>query len=61
MSQPAKRTGNPEWAAWLEANQDACYTSSAVIAQLAYWVRSKDGKQREALPAWLTCVIADLT
>lgn len=28
-----------------------------MIAQLAYWVRSKRGKQREALQAWLTQLI----
>ena len=28
-----------------------------MIAQLAYWVRSKRGKQREALQAWLTRLI----
>ncbi len=27
------------------------------IAQLAYWVRSKQGRQREALQKWLTQLI----
>jgi predicted nucleic acid-binding protein len=57
LSQPAKRKGDPRVVAWLEAEQDACYTSSVVIAQLAYWVRSKDGKSRDALQAWLTRLI----
>jgi predicted nucleic acid-binding protein len=41
------------------ANQqsDSCYTSAIVIAQLAYWVRSKEGRQRRALQAWLTKLI----
>jgi predicted nucleic acid-binding protein len=34
-----------------------CYTSAIVIAQLAYWVRSKRGKQRVALQSWLTQLI----
>ena len=33
--------------AWLEAEQDRCYTSAVVIAQLAYWVRTKEGRQRQ--------------
>ena len=28
-----------------------------MIAQLAYWVRSKDGRQRDALQTWLTRLI----
>ena len=54
LSQPAKKNGDPRVVAWLEAEQDRCYTSSIVIAQLAYWVRTKQGRQREALQAWLT-------
>jgi hypothetical protein len=40
--------------AWLEREKEHCYTSAIVIAQLAYWVRSKEGRQRQALQAWLT-------
>ena len=54
LSQPAKKTGNPRVVAWLEAEQDHCYTSSIVIAQVAYWVRTKEGRRRDALQAWLT-------
>lgn len=57
LSQPAKRLGNAQVIAWLEKEKDACYTSSIVIAQLAYWVRSKEGKSREALQAWLTRLV----
>jgi predicted nucleic acid-binding protein len=57
LSQPAKRHGDARVIAWLEAESDNCYTSSIVMAQLAYWVRSKEGKQREALQAWLTRLI----
>ncbi|MCC6170902.1 MAG: type II toxin-antitoxin system VapC family toxin [Gammaproteobacteria bacterium] len=57
LSQPAKKTGDPRVIAWLEDHQDRCYTSSIVIAQLAFWVRSKRGKQRTALQAWLTDLI----
>jgi toxin FitB len=54
LSQPAKTSGDPRVIAWLEAHQDDCYTSSMVIAQLAFWVRSKQGKRRDRLQAWLT-------
>lgn len=57
LSQPAKKNGDPRVIAWLEAERDRCYTSAVVIAQLAYWVRTKQGRQREALQAWLTRLI----
>ena len=57
LSQPAKKAGNVRVIAWLEAHKDECYTSSIVIAQLAFWVRSKRGKQRVALQKWLTNLI----
>jgi toxin FitB len=57
LCQPAKRNGDPRVIAWLERERDRCYTSAVVIAQLAYWVRSKQGRQREALQAWLTRLI----
>ena len=57
ISQPAKRRGDSRVVAWIEREKDQCYTSSVVIAQLAYWVRSKEGRQRVALQAWLTRLI----
>ena len=54
LSQPAKTNGNPQVIAWLTVEKDNCYTSAIVIGQLAYWVRSKEGRQRTALQAWLT-------
>jgi len=57
LSQPAKRLGNARVISWLEKHKDSCYTSSIVIAQLAFWVRSKRGKQRVALQKWLTELI----
>jgi predicted nucleic acid-binding protein len=30
---------------------------SGVVAQLAYWVRTKEGRQRQALQAWLTRLV----
>jgi predicted nucleic acid-binding protein len=54
ISQPAKRRGDARVIAWLERERDQCYTSAVVIAQLAYWVRSKEGRQREQLQTWLT-------
>ncbi len=57
LSQPAKRRGDVRVIAWLEQEKDRCYTSAVVIAQLAYWVRSKEGRQRQVLQAWLTRLI----
>jgi predicted nucleic acid-binding protein len=54
LSQPAKKAGDARVVAWLHEQRDECYTSSIVIAQLAFWVRSKQGRQRERLQAWLT-------
>lgn len=57
LSQPAKKHGDSRVVAWLEAQQDECYTSAVVIAQLAFWVRTKEGRQREALQTWLTRLV----
>jgi toxin FitB len=54
LSQPAKKKGHAGVIAWLEQEKDNCYTSAIVIAQLAYWVRSMQGKHRETLQKWLT-------
>jgi toxin FitB len=53
LSQPAKRHGDRRVIAWLEREEARCHTSTIVIAQLAYWVRSKEGKPRDALQKWL--------
>src|SRR4026208_2215870 len=60
ICQPAKKKGDPKVIAWLESEQDRCYTSAVVIAQLAYWVRTKEGRQRQALQAWLTRLVEAL-
>ena len=57
ICQPAKRHGDALVIAWLEEEQDSCYTSAVVIAQRAYWVRTKDGRQRQVLQAWLTRLV----
>jgi len=54
LSQPAKQAGHSTVITWLEQEQDNCYTSTIVIAQLAFWVRCKEGKQRRELQDWLT-------
>jgi toxin FitB len=54
LSQPAKKIGDARVITWIEKHQHQCYTSSIVIAQLAFWVRTKRGKQRVALQKWLT-------
>jgi toxin FitB len=53
LSQPAKRNGDRGVIDWLEREESRCQTSTIVVAQLAYWVRSKEGRSREALQAWL--------
>ena len=57
LSQAVKRKGDPRIVAWIEANRDACFTSTVVIAQLAYWVQTKEGRQRAVLQSWLTRLI----
>lgn len=57
LSQPAKKNGDPNVIAWLEREKERCYTSAVVIAQLAYWVRTKQGRQRQALQSWLTRLV----
>jgi len=53
ICQPAKRHGDTRVIAWLHQERDRCFTSAIVIAQLAYWVRSKEGRQRRDLQDWL--------
>jgi toxin FitB len=53
LSQPAKRGGDGRVIAWLEREEAVCHTSTVVVAQLAYWVRTKEGRQRETLQRWL--------
>ena len=60
LSQPAKRNGNGKVIAWLEREAARTYTSTVVIAQLAYWVRSKEGRQRVLLQSWLRELIDSL-
>ena len=54
LSQPVKTHGNPAVIAWLEREQEECYTSTIVIAQVAFWIRTKEGRARERLQHWLT-------
>lgn len=59
ISQPAKTQGNRAVIEWLEREQDNCYTSAIVIAQIAYWIRTKEGSIRTRLQQWLRrCVEA---
>ena len=53
LSQPVKTHGNRAVIEWLERQQDECYTSTIVIAQIAYWVRTKEGRTRTRLQQWL--------
>jgi predicted nucleic acid-binding protein len=56
LCQPGKRHGDARVVAWLEREKNQCYTS-AVLTQLAYWVRTKEGRQRQDLQAWLTRLV----
>lgn len=60
LSQPAKSHPDAKVIAWLEREETRSYTSAIVIAQLAYWVRSKEGKQRGTLQKWLHELINSL-
>ena len=60
LSQPAKRRGDVRVLAWLAKEEGRCYTSAIVIAQLAYWVRTKQGREQAALQAWLRELIDSL-
>ena len=60
LCQPVKTHGSRAVIAWLEQEQNDCYTSTIVIAQVAYWVRTKEGRSRERLQQWLTQSIAAL-
>lgn len=57
ICQPAKRLGDARVIRWLHQERDRCFTSTIVIAQLAYWVRSKEGRQRRDLQVWLRKLI----
>jgi predicted nucleic acid-binding protein len=58
ICQPAKRHGDPRIVAWLEREKDECYTSAIVVTQLAYWVRTKQGRQRQVLQSWLVRLVS---
>jgi hypothetical protein len=53
LSQPAKQHGDARVVAWLEVEEAHCYTSAVVVAQLAYWVRTREGSRRVVLQRWL--------
>ncbi len=54
LSQPAKKVGDPNVIAWLEENSLDCYVSTVALGQIAFWVRTREGRQRAAHQAWLT-------
>ena len=54
MSQPVKKHGNRAVIAWIEREQADSYTSAVVIAQIAFWIRTKQGASRERLQDWLS-------
>ena len=60
LSQPIKTHGNRVVNEWLEREQEACYKSTIVIAQIAYWVRTKEGRTRTRLQHWLRQSIESL-
>ena len=54
LSQPVKSRGNQAVIEWLDREADNAFTSSIVIAQVAFWVRTKEGVARERLQRWLS-------
>jgi predicted nucleic acid-binding protein len=60
LSQPAKRKGEARVIAWLRREADRCYTSAVVIGQIAYWVRTREGRKRALLQSWLRRLVDSL-
>jgi predicted nucleic acid-binding protein len=57
LSQLAKRQRDQKIVAWIKEQRAKLYTSSIVIAQLGYWIRTETGVQRQQLQSWLTGVL----
>ena len=57
LSQLAKRQPERKVVIWLEEQRSKLYTSSIVIAQVSYWIRTKTGAQRHQLQSWLSGVL----
>ena len=57
LSQLAKRQPERKVVIWLEEQRSELYTSSIVIAQVSYWIRTKTGAQRQQLQSWLSGVL----
>jgi len=53
LCQPVKTNGHRGVIEWLEREQAECFTSTVVIAQVAYWIRTKEGRTRQRLQSWL--------
>ena len=53
LCQPVKTQGERAVIEWLEREQDDCYTSAIIIAQVAHWIRTKQGRTRTRLQQWL--------
>jgi predicted nucleic acid-binding protein len=53
LCQPVKTNGHRGVIEWLEREQAECFTSTVVIAQVAYWIRTKEGRTRQRLQWWL--------
>jgi toxin FitB len=54
LCQPVKTNGHRGVIAWLEREQEECYTSTVVIAQVAYWIRTTEGRTRSRLQTWFS-------
>jgi len=52
LSQPSKSKGEARVVQWLEEQRSRAYTSAIVIAQLARWMQTKEGKTRADLEVW---------
>jgi predicted nucleic acid-binding protein len=60
LCQPVKTRGNRAVIQWLEREQADCFTSTVVIAQVAYWIRTKEGRARQELQRWFANAVKSL-
>jgi toxin FitB len=61
LSQAAKRQGNSQVIDWVNEHEDESYTSTIVIAELAFWVRKSDQHRNAELRTWLRRLVDAMT
>ena len=61
LSQLAKRQRKEHVVAWIKEQRAKLYTSSIVVAQLSYWIRTKTGTEKQDLQHWLSGVLDSMS